>query len=216
MLDFFYKVMKLKLEFPDHGAVLSVTESISSDQVSILKAGLGKIFARVPGKTVLLDLTAVDGTIQSPISDSLLELKRWALVEAERPLLIVSAHAGTGDAPSLAEALRIAGTEAELESALCRVGESVIRGLEARRDQLAAELKARDKLPYPLRQLRTETSRLRQRIRASEQGLSALDAAFAGGKPDRVADPRLADAAARRRTAERVIEDVLARQGLLA
>ena len=64
VLDFIYKVMKLKLEHLEHGTVLTVSESIEPEQIAVLRAGLTQIFAATarPGKpqqAVLVDLTAL-------------------------------------------------------------------------------------------------------------------------------------------------------------
>ena len=141
--------MKLRLDPKEKTPTLEITETISPNDVAVLRAGVRKLF-KSGKKEVLLDLTQIaPPRLTSP--EMILALKSLQLVAADEKavLVVISPVVGVGTAPTRADALtllnspdsRLLNREAQLQASL-DVLEATKAAAEAQLATLASETDA--------------------------------------------------------------------------
>lgn len=220
MLDFFHKVMKLKLEWIHTAesqssqtsvetAVLSVTEDIASEHLPVLKAGLSKLF-QAGKKTILLDLTSLQPHSYSPpeTSKEVSALHHWAS-NLGALLIIASPIPELGDAPDREAAIeKMKSPQIKLLSLEARI-QVQIRALETAKAELQTRLSATQTTPTSdLFALRKENSALKERIAEME----ALMKAYLARRAQPFSTETLSS---KSDTASRVLVSALEQEGVL-
>jgi hypothetical protein len=164
MLDFFYKVMKLKLETQDQFVILTATESISVEQTAVLHAGLNKLFL-AGKKRMILDLTALPAAeLRMPqVLTQLIALKTWAASQ-DAELFVASPIEKLGDVPGRAEALQLMSSPVGRLMSLEATCKLHLEELERQKTVLEKKLAVIDSGTGSILKARKENSDLKKRI----------------------------------------------------
>ncbi len=171
MLDFLYRVMKLKLEAKGGVTILGVTEDVGAQHVPVLKAGLTKLFESGK-KAVLLDVAGAVGMAPSVLAE-IIGIQNIAADHGAQ-LMIVSPTPGIGNASSRDEALglmtspigNLMAEEARLSAKLSR--------LTKRKTELENALASTAATEKDIKRLRKENSDLKTLVGGLERQLERL------------------------------------------
>ncbi|MCM2277798.1 MAG: hypothetical protein NDJ89_06950 [Oligoflexia bacterium] len=154
--------MKLKLEVQDNVMILAVSESVTADQIAILRAGLGKLI-QAGKKTLLLDLSDPNLAVAPAEVKEIAALRDWAS-ELGAQLMIASPMTGLGDALTRPETLKLLtsplGRLLMLEGRL----RSQLKALEQHKIDLEKKLASVNSGPNSVNLLKKENSDLKARI----------------------------------------------------
>jgi len=182
--------MKLQLREAKEVTVLTVHETVAPMDVSILKAGLGKLAAT--GKQgIILDLLAA--TPSNPETTALLRALPDALYAAGTILLLALPEADENrleEFKSVEDAMKGLATETRRTKLEIRMFEAANIALDHRKKTLEAELKSLAATDEAA-QLRSASARARRRIRFLETRIAAWmsKAPYRGARPSRSSAP---------------------------
>jgi hypothetical protein len=200
--------VKLKLEAQDYGMILSVTESISAQEIPVLRAGLGKIF-QTQKNPVLLDLSQLpDAQLRNPQTlTQLLALKASSAAE-DHELFVITPVERLGDAGTRDQGIALIRTPLARFIALESTLQLEVAELERQKGVLEKKLQAIDSGAGSLRKLRKENSDLRKRLSFVEPQVRSL---LTARREPLASDPMTA----RLKAVERTLGSVLESQGIL-
>lgn len=201
--------VKLKLERSEHGLVLSVTESIQSEQVAVIKAGLAKGSKTGVHSRILIDLCALpQASLQGErLASEFLALKAGFACQG-REVFVASSVPGLGDAASRELGLALLESAPAREAAQLAACRLYAEKLERQKAATEKKLDALEADACSLRQLRKKNSDLRKRVLSAENQIRELVATKNPGG-------NFEENASRLRTAELTLTTVLQKHGFL-
>lgn len=157
--------MKLKLEPQQDQIFLSISDYITTQHISVLKAGLSRIISGQGKKNLILDFSSMpESGFQPPsVKQEIDGLRDWAAEQAAR-ILIISSIAGWGDASTREGALEILGSQLgqlrDYENKL----HSQVSALERSYAEIEAKVKGLAISDSELKTLRRDNGHLKARI----------------------------------------------------
>ena len=196
--------MKVKLETEQGMTILCVTEEITTQHASVLKAGLNRLF-QSGKRMVLLDITAVKNVDPGVLKD----IKAFQIAApSQGAQLAIASLSNIGHAPTRSEALNMMASDIwRLQSKEVEIV-SRLRKVERRMIELQQYISAAQSAGIDSKGARSENSKLKKRIREIEGILGRL-------LKDRPGPTHLPAVADRTKTIQRTLITVLELEGIL-
>ena len=165
--------MKLKLEVEQGIAILSITETVASQDILVMRAGLSKLF-QSGKKSVLLDLTQMSrSSATEAILHELMTVPGWAN-GSDAQVIIASSVAGFGQAQSRQQGVQLFNSSgAKLLASEAKLA-SQLRALQDQKSAAEQNLGSRGSLDADVRSLKRENAELKQLIKNLEKQIKQL------------------------------------------